>query len=397
MREPILKVRESDKVVSAGIVSMFCSLIVILLGIYEIKITGWEDVIILGFLTTMFAGMGIFFIIAKINHKLDVYEDGSLCYQTYSGKSVEFTIENIDVIEQKSNTKETSILIKGKKGQILAKVESNMKEYYELLRWLEMQGIKGVESETVKVVEDKAMNTEEVFYQKKEWIKKLRVINNILLWSMYPIIYIVRESLTAVCWLGLLYPSIWFIFYLCFHKVMYFEVPKNIKRENIKEWKSKHVYVHLAPLSLWLIVKLTPTLRFTNIKGNEFLFWGVLFVVGIVSYFAVAWRDRLLNHFVIVFLLSVYCFATIIPLNLVFPAEDPYKTEWGVIQGKRIVDGKYGIVYYLEVELERGDVIYDFDVDRDTYFGNYSYSAIELDVWESRFGFEYAEVPEIEY
>lgn len=393
MRESILKVRESDKVLCAGIIQLFCTSIVILLGIYEIEITGWEDVIILGFLATMFAGIGIFCIIAKINHKLDVYEDGSLCYQAYSGKSVEFTIDDIDVIEQKSNTKETSILIKGKKGQTLAKVESNMKGYYELLRWLEIQGIKGVESETIKVVED----TEEVFYQKKEWIKKLRIINNILLWSMYPILYIVRESLTAVCWLGLLYPLIWFMFYLCFHKVMYFVLPWNIKREEKEKWKSKHVYVNLAPLALWLLVKLIPTFGFTNIKGNEFLFWGVLFVIGVVSYFAVAWRDRLLNHFVIVFLLSVYCFATIIPLNLVFPAEDPYKTEWGVIQGKRILDGKYGIVYYLEVELERDNVIYDFDVDRDTYFGNYSYSAIELDVWESRFGFEYAQFPEIEY
>lgn len=112
MREPILKVRESDKLLSVGIILMFFSLIVILLGIYEIEITGWEDMIILGFSVTMSAGIGIFCIIAKINRKLDVYEDGSLCYQTYSGKSVEFTIEEIDVIERKSSTKETSILIK---------------------------------------------------------------------------------------------------------------------------------------------------------------------------------------------------------------------------------------------------------------------------------------------
>ena len=397
MREPILKVRESDKLLSVGIILMFFSLMVILLGIYEIEITGWEDVIILGFSVTMFSGIGIFCIIAKINRKLDVYEDGSLCYQTYFGKSVEFTIEEIDVIERKSNTKETSILIKGKKGQTLAKAESNMKGYYELLRWLEMQGIKEVESETIKVVEDKAMNTEEVFYQKKEWIKKLRIINNILLWSMYPILYIVRESLTAVCWLGLLYPLIWFIFYLCFHKVMYFELPKNIKREDIKEWKSKHVYVHLLPLILWGLVKLIPTLGLTVIKGNEFLFWGVLFVAGLVSYFAVAWRDRLLNHCVIVFLMSVYCFVTIIPLNWVFPAKEAYKTEWGVISQKRLTDGKYGTDYYLDVELDRDHEIYTFSVDRYTYFKNYRYNPIELEVWESRFGFEYAKVPEIEY
>lgn len=145
MREPILKVRESDKLLSVGIILMFFSLMVILLGIYEIEITGWEDVIILGFSAAMFAGIGTFCIIARINRKLDVYDDGSLCYQTYSRKSVEFAVKDISVIEQKSNTKENAILIKGKKGQTLAKAESNMKGYYELLRWLEMQGIKEVD------------------------------------------------------------------------------------------------------------------------------------------------------------------------------------------------------------------------------------------------------------
>lgn len=146
MNELVLEVREKVIILLAAILCFGTGIGLCVAILADSDTTG------VGFgigVALLLAAVGVYCVLAYLNHRLKVFADGRMVYSSTTGKKTEFRYSDLAQIEQRQINGTLSLTLMDTSGKRIGKVEGNMKGYEELCQWLNTQKKKAEEAETM--------------------------------------------------------------------------------------------------------------------------------------------------------------------------------------------------------------------------------------------------------
>ena len=143
MNELVLEVREKIITILAAILMFGAAIGLTVAILADSDTTGVGFGIGIG---VFLAAIGVYFVMAYLNHRLKVFADGRMVYSSTIGKKTEFCYADLAKIEQRQINGTFSLTFVDKSEQRIGKVEGNMKGYEELCHWLNERKQKADES-----------------------------------------------------------------------------------------------------------------------------------------------------------------------------------------------------------------------------------------------------------
>lgn len=138
MSEVILEVRERAAVLIVGVMLIIVG--VVLCGASLVSEESDGTMLSAGIAGLLaFVALGVYLILAFVNHRLKVFADGRMLYSASLGAKTEFCYADIAKIEQKMINGMLSLSFYDASGKRFGKVEDNMKDYEKLCQWLNTQ------------------------------------------------------------------------------------------------------------------------------------------------------------------------------------------------------------------------------------------------------------------
>lgn len=136
--ESVLIVKEKKNILFTGVGCSFICLLFMILGIVLfLSDTNWVVFVLVETVFGMFLLLSLYILITYLFHRLTVYTDGTLSYRGYLGRTAYFMLHEVGQIEERVSLGSPTLFLRGKSGQILARLENNMENYEAFEQWLQ--------------------------------------------------------------------------------------------------------------------------------------------------------------------------------------------------------------------------------------------------------------------